>query len=77
MSGRCVVRAAVGVGRSEMYGCGSCQMSVRRRWDERVGCEGGGDKWIRVRTFLRSGVQQQEIVDQSALQLEGLMVSGL
>ena len=27
-----------------MYGGGSCQMSVRRRWDERGGCRGGGDE---------------------------------
>ena len=45
MSGRCFVRAAAaGVGRSAMYGEGSCQMSVRRRWDERVGGEGTGDE---------------------------------
>ena len=42
VSGRCFVHAAAaGMGRSAMYGGGSCQMSARRRWDERVGCEGG------------------------------------
>ena len=38
VSACCLVRAAAGgMGRSAMYGGGSCQMSVRRLWDERVG----------------------------------------
>ena len=45
MSGRRFVRAAAaGVGRSAMYGGGGGQISVRRRWDGRGGCEGGGDE---------------------------------
>ena len=40
VSACCFARAATaGTGRSAMYGGGICQMSVRRRWDERVGCE--------------------------------------
>ena len=78
VSGHCFVRAAAaaGVGRSAMYGGGSCQMSVRRRWDERVGGEGGGDEvgiiilsWrgSGCRTLLRSGVQQQEVMEENML----------
>ena len=75
MSGRCLVRAtAAGVGRSAMYGGGSCQMSVRRRWEERVGGEGTGGWGCQLswrcsgcRTLLRSGVQQQEVMDENLL----------
>ena len=75
VSGCCIVRAAAtGVRRSAMYGGGSCQMSVRRRWDERGGDEGSGDEVGVARdagwgTLLRGGVKPQEVLEESALQL--------
>ena len=68
-----------------MYGGGSCQMSVRRRWDERVGCEvsvdegglpffaGGGG----CSTLLRCGIQQQEVLEENVLHLSGNAVETL
>ena len=73
MSGRCFVRVAVvGVGRSAIYGGGSCQMSVRHRWAGRGECEEGRDgvgvvgfrgEVVGVGRWMRSGAQQQKMLE--------------